>query len=274
VDVGVIVFSVHGPRFGMTPRGLAGSATTSQATLPVSSSETELQCVRNACGAVQIFSTRGRAETCQKAPNRPLQLESTLGTGAVTGHRRVHGLEIAACSKAGGAAATTSVLIGMQQFSISRRSARIGAVVFGFLALGYVSNAVTATHCQVAAARGIGSEIREPAQGIESPLVVYVTREDEARYPDSQALLLRADLTVRSCREQYVETNCWPRAFVAQSEGIIPWTLSVSWGWQSGPALAGIQQHAKGRGARTRFLAFFGVCVRLWDANGWYMQAA
>ena len=24
----------------------------------------------------------------------------------------------------------------------------------------------------------------------------------------------------------------------------------------------------------TRFFAFFGICVRLWDASEWYMQAA
>jgi hypothetical protein len=146
--------------------------------------------------------------------------------------------------------------------------------MFGFVALGYVSNAVTTRQCQVVAARRIGSEIWELTSRIEGRPVVYVMSEDQARHPDSEALLLRADLAVRSCRGQYVETSCWPRAFVARSEGIVPWTLSVNWGWQSGPALAGIQQQAKGRGARTRFFAFFGVCVRLWDASGWYMQAA
>jgi len=85
---------------------------------------------------------------------------------------------------------------------------------------------------------------------------------------------LGADLAVRPCTGSYGKTNCWPRAFVARSEGIVPWTLTVNWGWQSGQALAGIQQKAKGRGARSRFFAFFGVCVWLWDANGWYMQAA
>jgi hypothetical protein len=96
----------------------------------------------------------------------------------------------------------------MQQFSTSRRSRRIIAIVFGFLALGYVSNAVTARQCQVAAASRIGSEIWELTQLIESRPAVYVTPEDEARHPDSEALLLRADLAVRSCRWQYGETNC------------------------------------------------------------------
>jgi hypothetical protein len=145
------------------------------------------------------------------------------------------------------------------------------AIVFGFLALGYVSNAVTARQCQVAAARRIGSEILEPTQLIEGRPAVYVMPEDESRHPDSEALLLRADLAVRWCRGQYRETDCWPRAFVARSVGIVPWTLVVNWGWQSGPALAGIQQQAKGRGTRTRFFAFFGVCARVWDARGWYM---
>jgi hypothetical protein len=162
----------------------------------------------------------------------------------------------------------------MQQFSISRRSRRIGSIVVGFLALGYVSNAVTARQCQVAAARRIGSQIGGFTELIEGRPAVYVTPEDEGRHPDSVALLSGADLAVRSCRGQDGETNCWPRAFVARSEETVPWILSVSWGWQSGSGLAGIQQPAKGRGARTRFFAFFGVCVRLWDISGWHMQAA
>ena len=147
-------------------------------------------------------------------------------------------------------------------------------ILFGVLAFGHLSNVLTAGQCQIAAARRIGSGILDRPQRIDGRPVVYVTPEDMSRHPDSEAVLLRADLAVRPCRQQYANTNCWPRAFVARSEFIVPWILSVDWGWQSGPGVGGMHRATRGRGARTRFFAFFGVCVPLWDASAWYMQMA
>ena len=161
----------------------------------------------------------------------------------------------------------------MGQYAISPASRRIVAGAFGFAALGYVSNGLSARQCEIAAAQRIGNEISPPAHRIEGPPAVYVTQEDMSRHPPSGVLLLRAGLVVRPCTGKDANTDCWPRAFVARSEWSIPWILSVHWGWQSGPGVA-IQRTTRGRGARTRFFTFFGVCVRLWDSSEWYMQAA
>lgn len=167
---------------------------------------------------------------------------------------------------------STILIVPMQRFIYASR--RIVAVAGAFVALGYGSNGVSARQCQIATAQRLGDEILGRAQRIGIPRAVYVTPEDMSRHPDSEVVLLRADLAVLRCTPQYANTECWPRAFVARSEWILPWILNVNWGWQSGPGVGGIQRTTRGRGARTRFFSFFGLCVRLWDANGWYMQSA
>jgi hypothetical protein len=160
----------------------------------------------------------------------------------------------------------------MGQYSISPASRRIVVSAFGFVALGYVSNGLSARQCEIAAAQRVGNEISGPAHRIEGRPTMYVTAEDMSRHPVSGVVLLRAGLAVRPCTAQHVNTDCWPRAFVARSEWIVPWIVSVHWGWQSGPGVE-IQRTTRGRGARTRFFTFFGECVRLWDETEWYKQS-
>ena len=159
----------------------------------------------------------------------------------------------------------------MDRYSISPASRRIVAGTLGFVALGYGSNEWSARQCEIAAAQRIGNEISAPAHRIDDQPAVYVTPEDMSRHAASGMVLLRAGLAVRPCTPKHVKTDCWPRAFVARSESILPWILSVRWGWQSDPGVE-IQRTAKGRGVRTRFFTFFGVCVRLWDVSEWHMQ--
>ena len=47
----------------------------------------------------------------------------------------------------------------MGQFAISRASRRIVAGAFGFVAMGYVSNGLSARQCEIGAAQRIGNEI-------------------------------------------------------------------------------------------------------------------
>ena len=124
--------------------------------------------------------------------------------------------------------------------------------------VGYLSNSVSAEHCEETTARGIVTHIGQRD--------VFVLPDDGRswfpQYPDSEQILRRVGLTMRLCAQTGLATGaCFPWVGVARARSVGPYILEVEWGFVGSPL--------GGHRGRSRFLAVFGFIAFRQDRVGW-----
>ena len=133
---------------------------------------------------------------------------------------------------------------------------RAVVVAVGISATGYASSVASRGPAERAAANRIASEL-----GTRN---VYVIADDptfQNNYPGSSAVLSRAGLTVHDCDRTGGRLDCFPWVGMSPGKVLGPFAVEVRWGRERGGL--------SGYGARTRYLAFFGVVFPIRDVFEW-----
>lgn len=122
---------------------------------------------------------------------------------------------------------------------------------------GYASSFVSTTRCELAAAHELAREVETRNVFVLPP----DANTPEGPYSASAEILSQAGFTVRTCETSSADFNCFPWAGVAKAAVKYPFLVDVRWGYVAAPLI--------GAGARSRYVAFFGIVFHITDLGAW-----